>query len=839
MRITRLALSDVRRHRRFELRPAPGLTIIRGPNESGKSTIQQAVELVLFRRATSASAEIAAVRSWDAPGDPTIELEFELDGRPGRLAKRFAGSRGTMRLELDGVVDTDPGRVEKLVAESIGIPSEKFLRSTASVRHFEMEDLDRDEKALRDRLQQSIGGGDVGASRARQRLSDRIASMRAAGAKNPGPLRRAQDDIALLTTQLHAGEAQLEQLSRDRATWAAATVARVALEGEVRDAETSWAEADTAVRLGAERATLTRRYEELRRATDLAERLAVAEGDPPTMLSVASLSAATERLRVLETEGAALRAERSAIAGTPSPEPSPDAVGPITGQPGGPTMGQDDGPTIGQGDGTGDAASAPSAPSAPSSPPAPAPSSPPAPSRLTAGSGRLIALVLLLAALAVIAVGLALAQPLVGGVIAIVALAGAAWSWRRDVRSRAVRDAAVAADAAARAAATRQAEIAAEARAEAARMAAEADARRAAAEADVRRQAAFAAAEVERRRADLDRRIAAVADETGQVLRGLGVTDRAAADVLIADARRHTATVDGIRAELRGLLGTDAPPSLGELRRSRDDAAAKAALGGHALEGLGAAGADPEGARVRAQAAVRGAQQRLRTAIDEEGQAKGRVSQNTVDAEAVAALAERLTARQEDLSVAERRLRIYQQTLDAISAAEAATIQKAARFLERRMGADLARITGGRYDRVRVDETDLGITVWSPEREAWVDAAQLSKGTADQLYLAARLGLVRQVTQDRRPPLVFDDPFVTFDDDRALRAMGVLRELAADHQVLYLTCSDRYDAAADAVVVLPAPVVVERDPGAPRPEPPPAAEGPFALTLPLDAAAGS
>jgi len=30
------------------------------------------------------------------------------------------------------------------------------------------------------------------------------------------------------------------------------------------------------------------------------------------------------------------------------------------------------------------------------------------------------------------------------------------------------------------------------------------------------------------------------------------------------------------------------------------------------------------------------------------------------------------------------------------------------------------------------------------------------KGTLDQFYLAARLGLVRQVTQDRRPPLVFD-----------------------------------------------------------------------------------
>ena len=70
------------------------------------------------------------------------------------------------------------------------------------------------------------------------------------------------------------------------------------------------------------------------------------------------------------------------------------------------------------------------------------------------------------------------------------------------------------------------------------------------------------------------------------------------------------------------------------------------------------------------------------------------------------------------------------------------------------------------------------------------------------MYLAARLGLVRLVTGDRRPPLILDDPFVTLDDDRAPRALELLREVAADFQVIYLTTSDRYDALADKVVVL-------------------------------------
>ena len=106
-------------------------------------------------------------------------------------------------------------------------------------------------------------------------------------------------------------------------------------------------------------------------------------------------------------------------------------------------------------------------------------------------------------------------------------------------------------------------------------------------------------------------------------------------------------------------------------------------------------------------------------------------------------------------------------------------MRTATRFLEKRMVQDIERITGGRYRRVRVDDRNLAIEVFAPERGDWVDVSSLSQGTLDQIYLAARLGLVRLVTGDRRPPLIFDDPFVTFDDARAARAVDMLRELNA------------------------------------------------------------
>ncbi len=132
-------------------------------------------------------------------------------------------------------------------------------------------------------------------------------------------------------------------------------------------------------------------------------------------------------------------------------------------------------------------------------------------------------------------------------------------------------------------------------------------------------------------------------------------------------------------------------------------------------------------------------------------------------------------------------------------------METATRYLERHMARDVARVTEGRYRRVKVDDRTLDISVWAPELGDWVPISTTSQGTVDMVYLVARIGLVRLVTGDHRPPLVFDDPFVTFDDDRARRAFELLRDLTRDFQVIYLTPFDRYDAGADVVVELPGP----------------------------------
>ena len=104
------------------------------------------------------------------------------------------------------------------MAELTGIPTEGFFRSTASVHHFELSDLTRDEGALRDRLQASISGADRGTSRARKKLDKALHDLTTRGERNPGRLKVAEQAVEQSQIALDQGELALAQLERDRDT---------------------------------------------------------------------------------------------------------------------------------------------------------------------------------------------------------------------------------------------------------------------------------------------------------------------------------------------------------------------------------------------------------------------------------------------------------------------------------------------------------------------------------------------------------------------------------------------------------------------------------------------
>jgi DNA repair exonuclease SbcCD ATPase subunit len=716
MRITRLQLHEFGRHRDLDIALASGFTIIRGPNEAGKSTIQRALELALFRKPTATTSELDTLRSWGAADDQrsATRLEFVIDDqtgddgqivtRHGVLEKEFRGQRGRVALQVGEEMYTDPAKAEEIIAELTGIPNEAFFRSTASIRHQELEDLDRDEGALRDRLQASIGGGDKGSSRAKARLEDAVRGLRSRGDKNPGRLKIAEEAVSRAEQALKSGEAALGKLELDRDALVQARDARLRAEIALAESRNMLEAARQGERLRTDRAVIGERFERYRQAAEAQLHLQELEAMPERSLS--SLREQLERMRTLQSRVSIMTE----------------------------TLREDLGPEV-------------------------QPDEP----ELTFTSGGVVALALLFAGAAAIVVGLALSPVLfvVAAVLVIAALIAFKRFWERRLVAMNVRHLNE----------SRQRDR------------------------TLRRQG----------RVGTEEGVRVATSGVQNILRELGVHDVASAENLMAGEQSRRQEIATLQVQVSALMAGQSGGSVGDLR---DRAALEMEQKTAALDALGPLASDAR-ARERLEAEVRDRHVVLERSRDAEAGASARVDANPVDAEQVAGEAERLVTWRDQLAALQRRVRIYETTLAGVNAAEGLTMRKATRFLEQQVGRDIARLTGDRYRRVSIDDQTLDIQVWAPERDNWVAASRLSKGTIDQLFLAARIGLVRLVTQGRRPPLILDDPFVTFDDTRAARAALLLREISSDFQVIYLACSNRYDGLADSVVELPGPTETE------------------------------
>lgn len=64
----------------------------------------------------------------------------------------------------------------------------------------------------------------------------------------------------------------------------------------------------------------------------------------------------------------------------------------------------------------------------------------------------------------------------------------------------------------------------------------------------------------------------------------------------------------------------------------------------------------------------------------------------------------------------------------------------------------------------------------------------LSEGTKDLVYICMRLALVDAMYTEEKPFILFDDPFVNFDDEKVTGSLKLLQEVSKEYQIIYFTC---------------------------------------------------
>ena len=128
--------------------------------------------------------------------------------------------------------------------------------------------------------------------------------------------------------------------------------------------------------------------------------------------------------------------------------------------------------------------------------------------------------------------------------------------------------------------------------------------------------------------------------------------------------------------------------------------------------------------------------------------------------------------------------------MEALAEANATLQNRLSPALGRRAGEIFETLTGGRYHEVLVDARLRAAA--AGEDTVPREAALLSQGAADQLYLAVRLAICEQVLPaEKQVPLILDDTLVTFDEARMAAALDWLRQEARRRQILLFTCQSR------------------------------------------------
>ncbi|MFZ0168326.1 MAG: AAA family ATPase [Candidatus Dormiibacterota bacterium] len=171
---------------------------------------------------------------------------------------------------------------------------------------------------------------------------------------------------------------------------------------------------------------------------------------------------------------------------------------------------------------------------------------------------------------------------------------------------------------------------------------------------------------------------------------------------------------------------------------------------------------------------------------------QGRLEEQLKESGDVAGLEEEVADLRQDVARLTRAEEAVKLAIGELELAEGVIHNDLAPVLAQGLGDWLPAITNQRYRQVWVNPSDLSMHVCAQDSDEQIQVEDLSQGTREQIYVALRTVLAKALSpKGEAVPLFFDDPFVSADDARCMALLDTFRELSKSTQVVLFSHESR------------------------------------------------
>ena len=189
----------------------------------------------------------------------------------------------------------------------------------------------------------------------------------------------------------------------------------------------------------------------------------------------------------------------------------------------------------------------------------------------------------------------------------------------------------------------------------------------------------------------------------------------------------------------------------------------------------------------RLQEAWRTAERNLHELIRRDGELGALIEARLLDGRPLAEIEEEYQSKTQEYEEMLLRLEALCMAHDEIAAISEELRRSFAPELNRKVTGYVQKLSLGRYQQIHLDE-HLQVRLRPPDQHTLVDLHQLSHGTVDLVYFAIRLAAAEWIGGTPDFPLFLDDPFIQADERRLQAALQMVQQISEEHQVFLFTC---------------------------------------------------